>query len=57
MTDKELAELAYKAGFDGDQEYNGLSGNSELDELIYVGEYPCGEILKKFIELYLNLVV
>lgn len=49
MTQDEIIALAREAGF---EEYDcGLSGNSELDEMLYVGEYPIGEAVFKFAAL------
>lgn len=45
----EIIRMAREAGF---EEYDcGLSGNSELDEMLYVGEYPIGEAVFKFAAL------
>jgi hypothetical protein len=49
MTNEEIIRMAREAGF---EEYDcGLSGNSELDEMLYVGEYPIGEAVFKLVVL------
>lgn len=49
--DKEtIQKLAIEAGFEPYETYH-LSGNSEDDRLVSVGEYPCGESVIKFAEL------
>lgn len=50
MTNDEIIELAKQAGFD-DHEPGCLSGVSNLDQSLYVGEYPIGEIVIEFAEL------
>lgn len=42
MTKEQLIELAIKAGFGGYESSN-CSGESDFDEQICVGEYPCAE--------------
>jgi len=50
MNKEQFFNLCVKAGFE-EPEIGGLSGSSDDDESIYVGEYPCGESLLKLAEL------
>ena len=45
-----IKELALKAGFEP-YDSTSLSGNSELDQTLQVGEYPVGESVHEFAEL------
>ncbi len=51
MNNELLQRLAREAGFQDSNRGAGLSGNSELDELAYVDELPCGEPLARFAAL------
>lgn len=50
MTQDEIIKLALEAGFE-EYEWSSLSGDSELDETLQVGEYPVGEAVFKFAAL------
>lgn len=50
MTRDDIIKLALEAGFE-EYEWSSLSGNSELDQTLQVGEYPVGEAVFKFATL------
>ena len=47
MTRDDIIAMALQAGFE-EYESSSLSGNSELDQTLQVGEYPVGETVFKF---------
>ena len=53
VTDADIIAIAMEAGFEGRHNDARLSGKSNIDELLYVDEYPVGEMLFKFSELLL----
>lgn len=50
MTRDDIIKLALEAGFE-EYEWSSLSGDSELDQTLQVGEYPVGEAVFKFAAL------
>ena len=50
LSKDEIIALALRAGFEKHESYH-LSGNSEDDELLSVGEYPVGESVLMLAEL------
>lgn len=50
MTRDDIIKLALEAGFE-EYEWASLSGDSELDQTLQVGEYPVGEAVFKFAAL------
>jgi hypothetical protein len=50
MTRDDIIRMAREAGFE-EYEWSSLSGESELDETLQVGEYPVGEAVFKFAAL------
>lgn len=50
LSKDEIIALALRAGFEKHEIYH-LSGNSEDDELLSVGEYPVGESVLMLAEL------
>lgn len=55
MNKEQFFGLCIQAGFE-EPEMGGLSGSSDDDESVYVGEYPCGESLLKLAAL-LNIEI
>ena len=49
MTD--IERMAREAGFAAWERRTDLNGESELDRIAVVGEYPCGEALTRFAAL------
>jgi len=50
MTKDDIIRMALEAGFEK-YHLTSLSGESELDRTLQVGEYPVGEYVSKFAEL------
>lgn len=50
MTRDEIIRMALEAGFE-EYHWTSLSGKSELDRTLQVGEYPVGESVFKFAAL------
>ena len=50
MTRDDIIRMAREAGFE-EYEWSSLSGDSELDQTLQVGEYPIGEAVFKFAAL------
>ena len=50
MTRDDIIRMAREAGFE-EYEWSSLSGDSELDQTLQVGEYPVGEAVFKFAAL------
>ena len=50
MTRDDIIRMAREAGFE-EYEWSSLSGDSELDQTLQVGEYPVGEAVFNFAAL------
>ena len=50
MTQDDIIRMAREAGFE-EYHWTSLSGESELDRTLQVGEYPVGENVFKFVAL------
>ena len=51
---KTVEQMAREVGLDGGEDVCGLSGKGPSDRVAYVGEYPCGDILRAFAALVME---